>query len=304
MLLRATTTPDLIPVLRAVRALPAGIPRETSWRRPLDFRCEHRCNDPVLASRWLDEDMTRRRYVAVNPADRHVISVALRRSKVRIICGSAEIFDGLMGPGTVYVTGPAEVVEAEVQGPCDFVHLYVANHHVERIEALDGNRQISTTVLRDDTAGYLARTLAEDVHCSNPDYAESVARTLLLRVALLSTSPNEVGALPKWRLLRVQKHIDGNLEGPISLADLAEVAGLSRSYFAAQFRTATGSRPHEYVTEQRIECAKSMLSGDGTPIVEIALSVGFQTQAHFSTVFKKHVGTSPARWRAAQRDQC
>jgi AraC-like DNA-binding protein len=33
------------------------------------------------------------------------------------------------------------------------------------------------------------------------------------------------------------------------------------------------------------------------PIVEIALSVGFQTQAHFSTVFKRFTGNSPAQWR-------
>ena len=35
-----------------------------------------------------------------------------------------------------------------------------------------------------------------------------------------------------------------------------------------------------------------------TPIVEIALTVGFQTQAHFTTIFKRFVGSTPNRWRA------
>jgi AraC-like DNA-binding protein len=36
--------------------------------------------------------------------------------------------------------------------------------------------------------------------------------------------------------------------------------------------------------------------------VDVALAVGFQTQAHFSTVFKRLTGTTPARWRLAQFD--
>ncbi|WP_376100856.1 helix-turn-helix domain-containing protein (plasmid) [Roseomonas sp. CCTCC AB2023176] len=301
-MLHKATTLSVIPAVRADPAPPNGAPRELNWRRPVEPRCEQHRRDPVLASRWLDDDPARRRYAVVNPSDRHVIGVALRRSRVRVTSDSVEIFDGLMGPGTVYVTGPAETVEAEVQGPCDFIHLYVANDHVDRIETSGGEGRFSSAVLRDDVAGHLARSLAEEAHGCDPNYAESVARTVLLRVALLSNPANGVGALPKWRLRRVQEHIEASLDGPITLADLAGVAGLSRSYFAAQFRVATGSRPHDYVAEQRIERAKSMLADGETAIVQIALAVGFQTQAHFSTVFKKQTGTSPARWRVAQRD--
>jgi AraC-like DNA-binding protein len=70
-------------------------------------------------------------------------------------------------------------------------------------------------------------------------------------------------------------------------------------YFAAQFRAATGVRPHEFILRRRIERAQDMLLNSGTALVEIALSVGFQTQAHFTTVFKKIVGQTPHRWREA-----
>jgi len=75
------------------------------------------------------------------------------------------------------------------------------------------------------------------------------------------------------------------------------VAGLSKMHFAAQFRAATGYRPHEYLLHQRVERAKAMLSSLEMPLVEVALSVGFRAQAHFSTVFKRLTGETPGRWR-------
>ena len=115
------------------------------------------------------------------------------------------------------------------------------------------------------------------------------------------SSPPRVAALLKWRLQRVQDHIDANIAEPISLAELAAAAGLSRMHFAAQFRAATGCSPHEYLLQQRIECAKAMLSSAGVSLAETALNVGFQTQSHFSTVFKRLTGETPARWQRANQ---
>jgi AraC-like DNA-binding protein len=73
-------------------------------------------------------------------------------------------------------------------------------------------------------------------------------------------------------------------------------------HFAAQFRAATGYRPREYLLHQRIEHAKLLLSNTDTPLAEVALAVGFCTQAHFSTVFKRIAGETPARWRCASKN--
>lgn len=107
------------------------------------------------------------------------------------------------------------------------------------------------------------------------------------------------GALQKWRLKRVMAYIDDHLCDTISLADLALTAGLSRMYFAARFRTATGLRPHEYILRRRIDRAKDMLTQSNESLVEIAFNVGFQTQAHFTTVFKRFAGVTPGRWRVS-----
>jgi AraC-like DNA-binding protein len=68
-------------------------------------------------------------------------------------------------------------------------------------------------------------------------------------------------------------------------------------HFAALFRVATGARPHEYVLRRRIERAQELLRDSSLTLVDVALSVGFQTQSHFTTVFKRFTGETPHRWR-------
>lgn len=109
----------------------------------------------------------------------------------------------------------------------------------------------------------------------------------------------QMRALQKWRLKRVVEYVDSHLSGKITLLDLAMVAGLSRMHFASQFRAATGLRPHEYLLKRRIQHAEELLRQSTMTLVEIALSVGFQTQAHFTTVFKRFVGDTPYQWRNA-----
>jgi AraC family transcriptional regulator len=109
----------------------------------------------------------------------------------------------------------------------------------------------------------------------------------------------QMRALQKWRLKRVVEYVDHHLSGKITLLDLAAVAGLSRMHFASQFRAATGFRPHEYLLRRRIQRAEELLRQSTMTLVEIALTVGFQTQAHFTTVFKRFVGDTPYQWRNA-----
>ncbi|MBZ9742217.1 MULTISPECIES: helix-turn-helix domain-containing protein [unclassified Mesorhizobium] len=128
-----------------------------------------------------------------------------------------------------------------------------------------------------------------------------LARWLWLRPLSAAQQEANNGALPKWRLKRVTAYVDEHIGEAISLADLARAAGLSRMYFAAQFRIATSLRPHEYILRRRIERAKDMLIKTNDTLVEIAFDVGFQTQAHFTTVFKRFAGTTPGRWRLSNR---
>jgi AraC-like DNA-binding protein len=114
---------------------------------------------------------------------------------------------------------------------------------------------------------------------------------------LPARKPHVVTTLPTWRLMRVVTYIETNIGGRITLANLAATAGLSRMYFAKQFRATTGMRPHDFVLRKRIARAQQMLAATSDTLVDIALSVGFQTQAHFTTVFKKFAGNTPYQFR-------
>jgi transcriptional regulator GlxA family with amidase domain len=131
--------------------------------------------------------------------------------------------------------------------------------------------------------------------------ADALRIAVLLRLARAGEPERAGTALQPWRLKRVLRHIDDNLAQPITLQDMAAAAGLSRMHFAARFRAATGLRPHDYLLRQRIERAQALLRDERETVVDVALSVGFQTQAHFTTVFKRICGDTPHRWRCRER---
>jgi hypothetical protein len=67
--------------------------------------------------------------------------------------------------------------------------------------------------------------------------------------------------------------------------------------------SATGLRPHEYLLRRRIERTQEMLVGTGMSLVDVALSVGFQTQSLFTSVFKRYAGQPPRAWRESRDAQ-
>jgi AraC family transcriptional regulator len=106
--------------------------------------------------------------------------------------------------------------------------------------------------------------------------------------------------LQTWRLRRVEKYIRNHISDSINLTELANAAGLTRMYFASQFRARTGIRPHEYVVRQRLAWAQVLLMTPQTKVADVGVCVGFANQAHFTTVFRRYVGLPPHRWRLAQ----
>lgn len=109
------------------------------------------------------------------------------------------------------------------------------------------------------------------------------------------------GELARCRLERVLELIATHLDEQLPLERMARAAGLSRMHFAAQFRRWTGQSPHGFVRRCRIAEACRLLRDTELPIVQVALATGFQTQAHFTTVFGSCVGSSPGAWRKKSR---
>lgn len=158
-------------------------------------------------------------------------------------------------------------------------------------------------ILRSLSSALEAAECGQDRHCAEALRVAIAVRFAGLRAAestaAAGANARPVRALQKWRLRRVVEYVDVHLSNKVTLLDLAAVAGLSRMHFASQFRIATGLRPHEFVLRRRVRRAEELLRNSRMTIVEIALAVGFQTQAHFTTVFKKFAGCTPRHWRAS-----
>lgn len=99
------------------------------------------------------------------------------------------------------------------------------------------------------------------------------------------------------RIQLAKSYIDTHLSDNVSNEHLAEVAGLSPSYFIKLFKEKYRRTPQAYIMQQRIETARHYLSHSDKSVAEIAEQFGFCTTSHFIRRFKKDVGVTPALYR-------
>ena len=97
---------------------------------------------------------------------------------------------------------------------------------------------------------------------------------------------------------RARVHLQERWDQPVSLAELAGVAGLSRFELIRRFRQQNGLTPHAFQRDLRIAQARAML-GDGVPPAAVAAACGFADQPHLSRVFKRMVGVTPGAYARA-----
>lgn len=286
---------------REARALPC----ERRWRQP--GQIAGTAAEDITMSRWICTQTGIRQDEATTPADRYFLAIALTTTRLKLSRGRHIIYDGIMPAGTLYVGAPSQQLRAQFCAPYDFLHFHPSASIYFPCARPGADFAASEflndlILLRDPFAEQLAKALTEHGELADREFARCIGRTLAMHVARHERPHTKVNALAKWRLRRVEDYVGSHFERCISLSQLAKVAGLSRMHFAAQFRVATGYRPREYLLHERVERAKSLLSGSDTPLAEVALTVGFCTQAHFSTVFKRMTGDTPARWRSAMRN--
>jgi AraC-like DNA-binding protein len=83
---------------------------------------------------------------------------------------------------------------------------------------------------------------------------------------------------------------------PWTVESLAEAAGMSRSAFAARFKEILGQTPLEYVTGWRMQKAMQLLEQRDKKLIDVARSVGYESDAAFSKAFKRVVGANPSEY--------
>lgn len=104
---------------------------------------------------------------------------------------------------------------------------------------------------------------------------------------------------PARHLLRAKDLADARYFEPLTVADLARAAGLSRSQFSAQFKRAFGESPHAYLLTRRLERAAALLRSTDWQVADICFRVGLDSVGSFTTSFRRAYGKTPTRYRSA-----
>lgn len=133
-------------------------------------------------------------------------------------------------------------------------------------------------------------------------YSESLANSLAVHLlrrhsAFRQKVKNFSSGLAPRQLRLALEYINEKLEYDVGLLEIAEAVEMSPYHFARLFKQSTGLAPHQYVIERRIERAKELLANKDLPIVEIAYSLGFASQSHFTATFRKLVAITPKAYR-------
>ncbi|WP_406871166.1 AraC family transcriptional regulator (plasmid) [Thioclava sp. 'Guangxiensis'] len=170
------------------------------------------------------------------------------------------------------------------------------------------SRQAPLFLPQAESLTQIAALMAGQVSCpSRPDaMLDGLLSALLCEVFDLAQAPSAPpakGGLPPATLRRIEDHVAAHLDVPLSIAQLAGVAGLSESWFPRAFRQSTGQTPARWISAKRAAEAARLMRESDLGLAQIAARCGFADQAHFSRVFRELHGAPPARWRQAQRGQ-
>jgi AraC family transcriptional regulator len=144
----------------------------------------------------------------------------------------------------------------------------------------------------------LARELRDDGSGLTDLYVEHVAGLAMAHLVRLQQRPTVTRArLSETRLNQVLECIEESLQRDLRVGELADLAGLEPDVFSRAFRLRVGVPPYRYVLERRIRRAELLLAASGRSIAEIALEVGFSSQSHLTTQFRRLRRITPAAYR-------
>lgn len=159
----------------------------------------------------------------------------------------------------------------------------------------------------DDRVTDLVYALADEALSGSPRGALYVEGLTLALIGLLSTEHgarrlSAVSCMTRFSVherSKLREFVTANMAENLRIDRLAAAVSMSPDHFSRVFKATFGQSPHAYVVEQRLEVACRALRLDPErSIADIASGAGFSSQSHFTEVFRRRIGTTPARWRS------
>lgn len=245
----------------------------------------------------------------------------------RVVAGPGDLLVLPQGSGHTIGTGGAaplpirEVLEAQIReeqlairlgGNGAMTHLITGAFRFEgdnmptMIAVLPSLIHISKALRSEEEAWVegIAHFLLAEAREPHPGAALMISRLIDILViramrTWVRTAPPEnrgwLGALADVRISRALKAIHDEPFRRRTVAELAGIAGMSRSSFAERFATLIGAAPLHYQTRWRLLLANEMLKRPDTRVSDIGRCVGYDSDAAFSRAFKAQFGYPPAQ---------
>lgn len=239
------------------------------------------------------------------------IAAALTKTSLRRIIRGRENYDPSIpsNVAVVTITPPGESARDVIGLAAKALHVFLSNTVIDEVaaEILRGGAKglavapvfcvgdpVMTPLL------HIVQQALQDPPAEAHLKVDHLTRALAAHVLFLGhgaepARPANDLAARQMRILR--EYIESNLAGEISIADLANLLGLSRTQFLRRFKASTGTSPYQRVMEIRVEKAKELLATPRMSLSEIAAVCGFANQAHFAALFQRFVKLSPAAFR-------
>ena len=241
-------------------------------------------------------------------ANSHLIALHFRPAKLEWFLGGHPQTKR-MTRGSLDIVPQGTLLGGYSQDETEFLMMALDPSFVERVASEAGKaipiELVRYLGIRDPQIEHIGLALKAELETGCPSgrlYGESLAVALAAHLlgkyaAHIPKTHSHHAALPAYKLRRVLEYINDNLTEDLTLAEIAHVAGMNPHYLSRAFRQSTGIPPHRYVINCRVEKAKRLLADDELPLVEVGLTVGFQNQSHFTTLFHKLTGVTPKAYR-------
>lgn len=162
---------------------------------------------------------------------------------------------------------------------------------------------------RDIEISHLIERLSAEYALSadTPFRTQSIRATVMEILAILCRAhshPSPAGQGDSRLLASIKQaigYIRSESHRDLSLDDVADFVGLSKYYFAREFRRVTGYTFVSYLNLIRCENAKRMLAEGNVSIGDAGAACGFANRSYFSRTFRAYTGKLPGAWRQSHR---
>jgi AraC family transcriptional regulator len=158
---------------------------------------------------------------------------------------------------------------------------------------LFGTSGVIPPVAANGIASKLRREFLQPDDCS-----AQIIDALMMELDALSRRDLGEDRVPPW-LRNTRRWIESHFRESLTVSELALHAGVHATHLARSFRQHYGMTVGEMLRERRIEHARRELQS-GRALSEIASEAGFADQSHFTRVFRRATGTTPAAYRRAR----